>query len=135
MWTNDCHLYYQPNIREFSVGLEYQYLQMGKWNDTEFTMDELSTMDEWVDVALKEGNIRVRKICQEDIEKAGWEFRRKSIDNNLEFRIGDESLVFYPSAFGKKNVRIFGIGCRPMYRVRNLLELKKLMKFKSIHVK
>ncbi len=77
------NLYYTPTIEEFHVGFECELIDNDKtfkWFPIECTQETL------YDVQSNHYNARVKYLDQSDIERLGWEYTSKSIDNWYELK-------------------------------------------------
>lgn len=76
--------YYVPEISEFHVGFEFEYLieKHDKWQ-----ISHLSNLS-GIDVFVKNNSVRVKHLDHEDIKECGWEYKG---DN--EFRLKEFILI------------------------------------------
>lgn len=87
--------YYTPEIEEFHVGFEYEYLHGTKgWIDCRFGEPDdwsLSQLDEEIGLLL----IRVNYLDREDIESLGWKVVSHSVYIEGEKVIPTEGIIEY----------------------------------------
>lgn len=81
--------YYIPELEEFHVGFEYEYVQKDKiWRKGKVDAfgDYIHNTMYFVDRALQQEGIRVKLLDKEDIESLGWKFIKEG-DDELYFQI------------------------------------------------
>lgn len=84
----DQNKYYVPEIEEFYIGFEYEWMRYGEgateWTKSILTMENgpVGDYDAW-----RGNDYRVKYLDREDIESLGWKFIGKTIDNWYELVI------------------------------------------------
>lgn len=128
--------YYTPAIEEFHVGFNYEILlKDGDW--VAYYFDENNRLLDICD-DLNEGKIRVAYLDREDIESCGWT-KQSTTPNSINFTIKKTDLFL--SFFTDSKEIIIDNGCTHeslntffQGTIRNISELKKLMKQLNIQV-
>jgi hypothetical protein len=149
---NKENKYYTPDISEFYSGFEYEYLDQNKKNPIWIKSNEFS--NDWVyddnphyavSRNIKEGNIRVKYLDQEDIESLGFKlndsykeefvfnYDLKPVDNGYKFGIrlhffGIRLIICDNLDFGFNKERTYFDGI-----IKNISELKILLKQLNIN--
>lgn len=134
--------YYTPELKEFYIGFEYEYLALGLYEDgpepfwgwykRTYEDDENYIFTEKRD----ESFLRVKYLDQQDIESLGWKYTPTKgsytlfTKDNLELRVNDEPWV-------NGDIDILAIGALDYFIfrgiVKNKSELKRLMDMLQIN--
>ena len=134
--------YYTPTIEEFYSGFEFEIKKIGSeiWESKTFTRyDHLLAMD----TIISHKDARVKHLDREDIESCGWEYcSSSSYDITFKIKVKDEMIDFLFLTFDTDDNTI-KIDDGAMYEtdrifngtIRNISELKKLMKQLNIQTK
>ena len=130
--------YYTPEIEEFHFGFEYQEddNNSNNWKTQNVGKDNIGDLD-YFDDLIREGNIRVKYLDQQDIEECGWIFKEIEIgmlSNRPLFKFKNYSLSFDRNEHGIWLLIIDEYSDYQHFsgKVKNKSELKKLMQMLNI---
>lgn len=121
----DLKKYYQPEIEEFHIGFEYEWLNdEGTWIKEDSPIEiSKENFDE------QTYGLRVKYLDQQDIEDCGWEYSNTS--REIEYYNIEEISLYHDII--DHEISIYKIdcdweSCEFRGTVKNISELKKLMK-------
>lgn len=125
----ETNKYYTPEIEEFYVGFEFEWLNRNTFEKHIFMCQSQFTFDDFPELAKQS---RVKYLDQEDIESLGWKEEIDSPDGR--FSILKDDIWYYLIQYGHNQK--YEIRCmNPSYKygsflgtIKNKSELHKLMK-------
>lgn len=123
--------YYTPEIEEFHVGFEYEYLT----NGDEWVKHIINNKADLIDCIedIKESKIRVKYLDKEDIESLGFKYSEgytldiyKKDNKTIRYDPSDNHMTL-EETIDERNGNILFIG-----KVKNISEFKKVLKDNNI---
>lgn len=123
--------YYTPDISEFYVGFEYEEddNNTNNWEHQIVGKDIVGDLD-YFDDLIREGNIRVKHLDKEDLQKLGWEKTEGYSKPQCDFHHRKGLFLNIQGKFVSIFDFDFDTGKEYLFQgiIKNKSELKKLMK-------
>ena len=126
--------YYTPELEEFYVGFEYEFMNGDNWEKGEIHIDDLITetsggdaCENWIEEIYKGlRTVRVKYLDKEDIESLGWE-EMWQVSGSINFKLKNWEIYVcngYIISLNEDDKLIWHF----KGEIKNKSELRKLMK-------
>lgn len=130
--------HYTPTIEEFHVGFEYEqkpyYYENQAYGDFKPSILSNAGTIQWIELELKAGNVRVKRLHKDDIVSLRWVFQKLEDNGVMRFTFYDRGInleLYYDTGTKLTRIKLDHSDYGQIYfegMIKNKSELIKIMK-------